>query len=492
MNASQFPTLLTDPCPGDPDEVEILAAKWQDAAFLLSEVALRLDGTDTAQANWKGKAADAFRDKINELRATIGKFRSVCESNSGLLNQWASRLREFQFEARALETAAASTDEARRRTAASTTPPAPGQPTLDDLKAKGIGFANRADELHDRYLEAARSLAARTTSLVDLPPGTKGWYGQRVDALQETVLMLAEIFRPGGPVPKDPALRAAWYASGYGGSPNGDGDIQAMYEPSDPGGPAYSQWGDPLTVTTINGRECYIDVNGVPHPIRSTGDTDDSQRAFDYMNEQLDREGLAYDPKTKSGSQYLFQDDSKPLVPKGPVSEGVAGTTADLIKVTWDDGQIVSIESVDATTTDRTGASSADINSIEQTINNKLPGGRKNQTENVVFTANSEEQAEAVADRFKTNPNVRVLLPDSGYDSGELGYQDPTDTSLPPCRGTAASNAQAAMEAEQEAQAQAQAQAQAEAEAEAQVEAAEAEAEAEALAEAEAMAMGDE
>ena len=482
MSTSRFPTLTTDPCPGEPDEVDILAGKWQDAAFLLSEVALKLDATDTAQANWKGRAADAFRGKLNEIRAIIGKFRSVCESNSELLNQWAGQLREFQSKASILESIAASAHEAWRLAAASKTPPLPGQPTLDDLKAKATGFVNKADEIHDQYLEAARSLAAKVTSLVELPPGSKGWYGRGVDAFQETMLLVAETLRADGPVPEDPTLRAAWYASGYGDSP--DSGIQLMsYSPDGPGTPAYNQWGEPLTVTTIDGRKCYIDVNGVPHPIRTTADTPDSQRALNYMNDQLDREALAYDPTTKTGSQYLFQDDSNPLVPKGLVGEGVAGTTADMVKVTWDSGQIVSVESVDATSTSRTGSSPADIDSIEQTINNKLPGGNKNQTDNVVFTAKSQEQAEAVADRFRTNPNVRVIHPDSGYDSGELGYQDPTNASLPPSRGTAAANAQAQLEAEQEAQAQAQATAEA---------LAESEAEAEALAEAEAMVMDDE
>ncbi|MFB8182801.1 hypothetical protein ACFC8N_43830 [Streptomyces sp. NPDC055966] len=192
---------------------------------------------------------------------------------------------------------------------------------------------------------------------------------------------------------------------------------------ADPGGPstpAYTKWGPPLTVRTINGRATYIDANGVPHVVGSRGDTPDANAALTFMNRRLAEQGLAYDATTKTGSEYLFQDETNRLEEKGSVGEGVTGTTSDMIKVTWSDGRLVSVDSVDATTTTRTGTATEDLSSIGTTITGKLPGGRKSQTDNVVFTAATDEQAKAVAERFKGNPNVRVIRPGSGFDSGEL------------------------------------------------------------------------
>ncbi|MFG2630330.1 hypothetical protein [Streptomyces sp. NPDC048473] len=214
------------------------------------------------------------------------------------------------------------------------------------------------------------------------------------------------------------ALSLALVGAGSGTAPAAQAATAAG--PGGPSEPAYTKWGPPLTVRTINGRKTYIDANGVPHVLLSHGDTDDAEQALAFMNRRLAKEGLAYDSKTKTGSQYLFQDEENRLEGKANVGDGVAGTTSDMIKVTWSDGRLLSVDSVDATTTNRIGADANDLASISKTITNKLPGGRKSQTNNVVFTATTEEQAKAVADRFKGNPNVRVLHPDSGYDSGEL------------------------------------------------------------------------
>ncbi|MFB7596133.1 hypothetical protein [Streptomyces sp. NPDC056160] len=190
--------------------------------------------------------------------------------------------------------------------------------------------------------------------------------------------------------------------------------------PGSPSTPPYTKWGPPLTVRTINGRTTYIDANGVPHVLGSRGDTPDADAALAFMNRRLAQQGLAYDATTKTGSEYLFQDETNRLEEKGSVGKGVTGTTSDMIKVTWSGGRLVSVDSVDATTTTRTGTTTEDLSSIGTTITGKLPGGRKSQTGNVVFTAATDEQASAVAERFKDNPNVRVIRPGSGFDSGEL------------------------------------------------------------------------
>ncbi|MFF3906467.1 hypothetical protein ACFYZJ_10775 [Streptomyces sp. NPDC001848] len=267
-----------------------------------------------------------------------------------------------------------------------------------------------------------------------------------------------------------------------GGVPMAPYAEPTVHPPAD--GAPLSKFGKPLTVKTIGKRLVYIDANGVPHPLANSPDNAASQAALDFMNKKLEREGTAYNSVTQSGSQYLLQDDTDPLVPKGLINGKVTGTTADMMKVTWERGRIVSVETVDATTT--TGDN---LDSIATTINNKLPSGRKCQTENVVFVANSEEQAEKVAAKFATNPNVRVIHPESGFDSGEFGNAPTAQPFGPPSRDQAAARAraqaelaaefEAAMEAEERSGGLPGAEAGAEAEAEA---------EAFALAEAEAMA----
>lgn len=226
MGASAYPTLGFDPCPGDPAGVTTLAGKWQDAAFLLTEIAVRLDGTDEVQARWRGQAADAFRSKLKGNRVTIGKLRASYERNADLLSNWAGQLTDFQAEAAALETRAAVLDEQRRRetTAPQSTPqpvpqapPTPGEtpapPTLEQLRTQLSGLHTQAGQLRERYLDAARLLARQVGALLHLPAGTTGWYGQSIDAARESMLLKQEAGREGGPVPVDPALRAAWWNS---------------------------------------------------------------------------------------------------------------------------------------------------------------------------------------------------------------------------------------------------------------------------------------
>ncbi|MFI9104001.1 alpha/beta hydrolase [Streptomyces fildesensis] len=221
MGTSTYPALGFDPCPGDPEGVTTLAGKWLDAAFVLTEVALRLDRTDEAQARWQGQAATTFRTELGANRDTIGKMRAAYEHNAGLLNQWAGQLREFQQQADALETQAAAIEAKRRSETAPhanpmlalrVPPTAPAKPSdLDQLQAGLSGLKTQAGQLNELYLDAARVLARGVSGLLALPSGTTGWYGQNIDSAEESLLIRQETHRKGGPVPIDPALRATWW-----------------------------------------------------------------------------------------------------------------------------------------------------------------------------------------------------------------------------------------------------------------------------------------
>lgn len=224
MGASAFPVLGFDPCPGDPDGVMTLAGKWQDAAFLLSEIAVRLDRTDPIQNRWKGKAADAFRTRLDAHRIVIGKFRACCDSNVRLLKRWEGELLVFQTEAARLEAQANAIDEQRRRRrspmptqipdlVSGPTPRFNDLPSSDHLQAQLSGVRRQAEELHARYLHAARILARHVSALLTFPSGTSGWFGQDIDSAEEAKLLSQESHRKGGVVPIDPALRTAWWNS---------------------------------------------------------------------------------------------------------------------------------------------------------------------------------------------------------------------------------------------------------------------------------------
>ncbi|MFE3380246.1 hypothetical protein [Streptomyces anulatus] len=201
----------------------------------------------------------------------------------------------------------------------------------------------------------------------------------------------------------------------------GSGTAPAAIPGAPPTPPVYTQWGPPLAVTTINGDEFIIDANGVPHRIAPAGDNSYAIAAHDFMNKQLEKAGLAYGPKTKTGFQYVYQSDAKPLVPKGKIASGaLSGTTADMLKLAWSNGQLVSVDIVDATGTSGPAATPEAVARITQTVNNKLPNGTKYQTDNVVFIADNKAQAETVAKVYQGNPNVRIVHPGSSYDSGEF------------------------------------------------------------------------
>jgi hypothetical protein len=178
--------------------------------------------------------------------------------------------------------------------------------------------------------------------------------------------------------------------------------------------------GSPITYGVDSlGRATLTDAKGYTHVISETLDNAEAEEAFNFMNGQLDRSGSGYDPVTGNGVRYYPQDDVNPInekelkeLPDG--STEISGTTADTIRVTYRDGAPVDIESVDVT-------AGNDVDRIVQTARNKLPDGVKYQAANVVVRARSLAQAEELARRFADNPHLRVVYPETGFDSGEFG-----------------------------------------------------------------------
>ncbi|UFS94341.1 hypothetical protein [Nocardia huaxiensis] len=176
----------------------------------------------------------------------------------------------------------------------------------------------------------------------------------------------------------------------------------------------------PLKEHSSGGEKFFVDANGVPHKIGARGDNPDAEAAFSHLNNQLRQAGRYYHGGGGSGSRYYFQADPiidtvNPIrgdVPKAVIADTVTGTTADMIRVTWKDGKIVEVRSVDATGSPVFGP----LGDIFNTIDNKLAFNRKYQTQEVVFVAASEAQAQMVFANYANNPNVRVIHPPSGFD----------------------------------------------------------------------------
>ncbi|MFG2907349.1 ricin-type beta-trefoil lectin domain protein [Kitasatospora sp. NPDC048286] len=184
--------------------------------------------------------------------------------------------------------------------------------------------------------------------------------------------------------------------------------------------------GKPFDDVTTNGKRTVYDRNGIPHIIAKDGDNDHSRVALKKLNQDLVNAGEGKSDCLGNGTEYVFQNDNETgdLIRRHEYSDDpndkgartkVAGTTADMLKITWKNGKIVDVETWDST------HSTQDIEAnIKGTIDSKLLGSRKKQggqTDKVVFVAKDEAQAKMIAEAYKGNPNVRVIGFDFDFDS---------------------------------------------------------------------------
>jgi RHS repeat-associated protein len=169
-----------------------------------------------------------------------------------------------------------------------------------------------------------------------------------------------------------------------------------------------------------------VDQNGTPHRLRSNAATHSDYGTLKYLNRHLQTAGELYDASTGNGSEFFLQDEEHPIVEKGVIElpgggKTVTGTTADAIKVSWVDGKRVSVDSYDFTGGDP-DRNASHVGTAENKIATEVVDGRKPkmQTQNVVFVAENDAQAADMHARLKNNPNVRIVNPKTGWDSGEL------------------------------------------------------------------------
>ncbi|MET8683946.1 DNRLRE domain-containing protein [Streptomyces sp. NPDC004732] len=183
------------------------------------------------------------------------------------------------------------------------------------------------------------------------------------------------------------------------------------------GGPALSRG------VLADGRSAIYDEYGIGHIVAKAGDNDASKLALKALNDDLKKAGAFSDGSGKgTGEQYLAQDDTKPLLAdSGSFTDKDGnlrfnGTTSDFIRVSYENGSIVDVLDFDATSSKDGKA----MKLLAGDINNKMNPERKGQTNNVVYVAQSADQAKAVASHYASDPRVRVLHPSSGFDSAPV------------------------------------------------------------------------
>lgn len=171
-----------------------------------------------------------------------------------------------------------------------------------------------------------------------------------------------------------------------------------------------------------DGRKAIYDEYGVGHVIGGTPDNDAAKRALDTLNNDLKAAGLYTNGSNKgTGEIYLSQDDTNPVVGKGSFTDKdgktrLNGTTSDFIKVTYQDGKIVDVVDFDATSSKDGKA----LHYIQGDINGKMNPNGKGQANNVVYVAQSAQQANDLAKIYANDPRVRVIHPDTGFDTGRV------------------------------------------------------------------------
>lgn len=136
MSTDSYPALGFDPAPGDPGNVDSLAARAKKAADALEHAHNSIERL-TGNVTWAGDAASAFSKKVEELPRYLRDSQEAMRTASSELSKWRAALSDYQHTARTFE--------------------------VEAKQAKGqVGSAEKAkDTATDRYNQAASDPAFR-------------------------------------------------------------------------------------------------------------------------------------------------------------------------------------------------------------------------------------------------------------------------------------------------------------------------------------------
>lgn len=199
MVTRTFPALGFDPTPGDVGQTRDLGRSLGDMSSELGTILSNVAGVD--RSSWVGKSANAFMDHLeSDLKPAVQKCHDSFQQASGLLYSWADQLDSFQQQAAALEHQAEAQKGAvsSAQTTVNGQPGKPGQPAaapagspeaaqqqaaatknqqaLSDAQGALTSIINRAHDLHNQFISAAKSIADQLHHAGQMAPGKPGLF----------------------------------------------------------------------------------------------------------------------------------------------------------------------------------------------------------------------------------------------------------------------------------------------------------------------------
>ncbi|WP_181785215.1 putative T7SS-secreted protein [Streptomyces phytophilus] len=217
LRPADFSSLGFMPCPGDVEGAEDVAKVVRRTARALSEICHVLHGT--GPGDWKGKAAEAFREKFDDdFRPKMDEARDSFGMAATALEGWAEYMRVEQATARQLEREAEDAErelsKALRRLAAATDdePPAEGSPdryrkastagakpdradeegqrreaqgAVDDASVQLEDVRRRARSLADDYRAEGQMVANRLRGAMEIAPDEPGLFDKIADTISD-------------------------------------------------------------------------------------------------------------------------------------------------------------------------------------------------------------------------------------------------------------------------------------------------------------------
>ncbi len=173
------------------------AVAWQvsDLGAELGTLVGQLDGM--GDGAWRGQTADAFRANLHQdLVPLLNKGRESFDRAGGALSGWAGRLSGLQSEAADLEREAARRQQAVEQASRAAASPPEGadravqsrlQEGVDQARSAASQLQQRAEELHERYLQAAKSVAGNLDRVEGIAPDAPGWLERQVTEIGNAV-----------------------------------------------------------------------------------------------------------------------------------------------------------------------------------------------------------------------------------------------------------------------------------------------------------------
>ncbi|MGW0910914.1 WXG100 family type VII secretion target [Streptomyces sp. NPDC002784] len=204
-----FPALGFVPCPGDHTVADEVAKTVRRTAKALVEICHVLHGTGVG--DWKGKAAEAFREKFDdEFRPRMDEARDSFDAAATALEDWAAYMENKQADAVRLEASAAAVSEQlgnARDTSDKLKKADDDTKDADDhedkVKAAGRTVSAKEEELEElrrrgrrmagNYREYGKEIAERLKKAMDIAPNEPGMWDKLGDAIADLGKAIADL-----------------------------------------------------------------------------------------------------------------------------------------------------------------------------------------------------------------------------------------------------------------------------------------------------------